>query len=50
MLLKYFWTSHLQMMNGIEPRAYSRIEPVDEREYQKVEMKPTLEPEQNWQF
>ena len=28
MLLKSFWTSHLQIMNGIEL--------VDEREYQKV--------------
>ena len=36
MLLKSFWTSHLQMMNP-----YSRIELVDEREYQKVQMKPT---------
>ena len=34
MLLKSFWISHLQMMNGLEP--ISRIELVDEREDQKV--------------
>ena len=42
MLLKSFWTNHLQMiqmMNGLE---YSRIELVDKREDQKVKMKPTL--------
>ena len=40
MLLKSFWTRHLQMMNGLN--AYSWIELVDKREYQKVEMKPTF--------
>jgi hypothetical protein len=39
MLLKSFWNSHLKIINGLDP--YSRIELVDEREYQKVQMKPT---------
>ena len=34
--------SHLQMMNRLElGTPYSRIELVDEREFQKVYMKPT---------
>ena len=43
-LLKSFWISQLQMMAS---NPYSRIELVDEREYQEVEMKPTRGTELN---